>query len=99
MTVPVTGSNVSAATTWKRLHGVIGCLLSAERGERNQTLFWAARRAGELVAAGAIEAAMVERALREAAADIGLVSEDGERAVMATIRSGLERAGVAYAAR
>jgi hypothetical protein len=56
-------------------------------------------RAGELVAAGAVDGAAAERALREAAADIGLVHEDGERAVIATIRSGFARTGVAYAAR
>jgi hypothetical protein len=98
MTIPG-GDTVSAVSAWKRLHGVLGRVLGAERGERNQMLFWGAMRAGELVAAGTMDAAAAERALCEAAADIGLVGEDGERAVLATIRSGLERAAVAYAAR
>jgi hypothetical protein len=33
-----------------RLAGIIGRLLAARRGERNQLLFWASPRAGELVA-------------------------------------------------
>jgi len=99
MAGPAQGGTVSAASVWKRLHGVIGCVLGAERGERNRVLFWGALRAGELVVAGALDAVAAEQALREAAGDIGLVHEDGERAVLATIRSGFERAGVAYAAR
>ena len=35
-------------------------------------------------------------AFKAAAAMIGLVREDGQRAVAATIRSGFERMGVAY---
>jgi hypothetical protein len=97
--IPAKGAP-SAASAWRRLHGLLGCLLAAERGERNRTLYWAARRAGELVAAGGLQAGAVEQALRAAAGDIGLTSEPGgDRAVGATIRSGFERAGVAYAAR
>ena len=36
------------------------------------------------------------QALTDAAAQVGLVREDGQRAVAATIRSGFERMGVAY---
>ena len=39
-----------------RLHGIIRRLLAARRGERNQLLFWASLRAGELVADGDLEA-------------------------------------------
>lgn len=91
------GGPVSATSAWRRLHGILGHLLGAERGERNQTLFWASLRTGELVAAGVVDGAAAEAALREAAADIGLVHEDGEGAVLATIRSGFERSGVAHA--
>jgi hypothetical protein len=79
-----------------RLHGIIGRLLAARRGERNRLLFWASLRAGELVAGGDLEAAAAGQALTDAAAQIGLVREDGQRAVAATIRSGIERMGVAY---
>ncbi len=79
-----------------RLHGIIGRLLAAQRGERNRLLFWASLRAGELVADGDLEAAEARQALTDAAERIGLVSEDGQRAVTATIRSGFERTGVAH---
>jgi hypothetical protein len=79
-----------------RLHGIIGRLLAARRGERNRLLFWASLRAGELVADGDLEVAVAGQALTGAAARIGLVREDGQRAVAATIRSGFDRMGVAY---
>ena len=89
----------SGGSAWGRMHGVLGRLLAAEPGERNRLLFWASARAGELVAAGDLEASAAEKALKEAAADIGLTRDDGEQAVVATVRSGFERAGVTYAAR
>ena len=79
-----------------RLHGIIGRLLAARRGERNQLLFWASLRIGELVADGDLDAGAAGQALTDAAAQIGLAGEDGQRAVAATIRSGFERMGVAY---
>jgi hypothetical protein len=94
-----------AAGTWTghggvggqaRLHGIIGRLLAARRGERNRLLFWASLRTGELVADGDLDAAAAGQVLTDAAAQIGLVREDGQRAVAATIRSGFERMGVAY---
>src|SRR5215470_8585745 len=79
-----------------RLHGLIGRLLAARRGERNQLLFWASLRAGELVADGDLDAREATRALTGAATRIGLAGEDGQRAVAATIRSGFQRAGARY---
>ena len=76
-----------------RLHGLIGRLLAAQRGERNQLLFWASLRAGELVADGDLDVRAAARALTRAASQIGLTAEDGQRAVTATIRSGFQRAG------
>jgi hypothetical protein len=84
---------VSAAA---RLHGIIGRLLAAQRGERNRLLFWASLRIGELIADEDLDAGAAGQALTDAAARIGLVREDGQRAVAATIRSGFERMGVAY---
>lgn len=86
-----TGHNSEA-----RLHGILGRLAAARRGERNRLLFWASLRIGELVAEGYLDAAAAGRALTDAAAQAGLVREDGQRAVAATIRSGFERMGVAY---
>ena len=78
-----------------RLAGILGRLLAARRGERNQLLFWASLRAGELVADGGLDARTAIQALTGAAIRIGLAGEDGPRAVAATIRSGLHRAGAA----
>jgi hypothetical protein len=79
-----------------RLHGIIGRLLAAQRGERNRLLFWASLRIGELIAEGNLDAAAAGQALTDAAAQVGLADEDGQRAVAATIRSGFQRMGVAY---
>lgn len=58
---------------------------------RNLRLFKAAARLGEVVGARLVPQAMVEEALEAAADDCGLVCEDGRRAVLATIASGLAR--------
>jgi hypothetical protein len=51
---------------------------------------------GELVADGELDAGTAGQALTDAAAAIGLVREDGQRAVAATIRSGFQHVGLAY---
>jgi len=79
-----------------RLQGLIRRVLAARRGERNQLLFWASLRAGELAADGDLNAREATRALTGAATQIGLTDEDGQRAVAATIRSGFQRAGARY---
>jgi hypothetical protein len=91
-----TAAGHGGAPTWATLHGIIGFLLTAQRGERNRLLFWASLRAGELVAEGGLDPATAATALIGAAAQIGLVQEDGQRAVTATIRSGFRRVGAAY---
>jgi len=95
---PVTRTGIShgGGSGQARLRGITGRLLAARRGERNRLLFWAALRAGELVADGDLDAAAAGQALTDAAARIGLVREDGPQAVAATIRSGFERMGVAH---
>jgi len=95
---PVTSTGIGhgGGSGRARLHGIIGRLLAARRGERNRLLFWASLRVGELVVDGDLEAAAAGQALADAAARIGLVREDGQRAVTATIRSGFERMGVAH---
>jgi hypothetical protein len=93
-TVTMTGRGGAHAQA--RLQGLIGRLLAARRGERNRLLFWASLRAGELVADGDLDVRTATQALTGAATQIGLVGEDGHRAVAATIRSGFHRAGAAY---
>src|SRR5207247_11335616 len=68
-----TAAGHGGAPTWARLHGIIGFLLTAQRGERNRLLFWASLRAGELVADGDLDPATAATALTDAAAQIGLV--------------------------
>lgn len=96
MPVTSTGTSHGGAATSARLHGITGRLLAARRGERNRLLFWASLRIGELVADGDLDASTAGQVLTDAAARIGLVREDGQRAVAATIRSGFERVGVTY---
>ena len=82
--------------TWRRLHGLVARVLAEQgQGERNRVLFWAAARAGEMVAAGGLETEAAEKMLLGAAAEIGLVHEDGEWRVAATIASGLRSGGLA----
>ena len=94
--VTSTGTGYGGGGVQFRLHGIIGRLLAARRGERNRLLFWASLRVGELVADGDLDAGAAGQALTDAAARLGLVREDGQRAVAATIGSGFERMGVAY---
>jgi hypothetical protein len=93
---PATITGHGGAHAQARLAGLIRRLLAARRGERNQLLFWASLRAGELAADGDLDAREAARALTGAATQIGLAAEDGQRAVAATIRSGFQRAGATY---
>jgi hypothetical protein len=72
------------------LEGEIGAVVSARRGQRNETLNKAAFRLGQLAGARALSGSDVEERLCGAAQANGLVADDGEQAVRATIRSGLE---------
>jgi hypothetical protein len=96
--VPATTTITShgGAHAHARLQGLIRRLLAAQRGERNQLLFWASLRAGELVADGDLDPRAAARALTRAATQIGLADEDGQPAVAATVRSGFQRAGATY---
>jgi hypothetical protein len=95
-TTITTSTGHGGAHAQARLHGLIRRLLAARRGERNQLLFWASLRAGELAADGDLDARAAVRALTGAATQLGLAGEDGQRAVAATIRSGFQRAGATY---
>ena len=90
-----TGTGHRGVHAQARLAGILGRLHGAHRGERNRLLFWASLRTGELVTDGDLDAHTAIQALTSAATQIGLASEDGPRAVAATIRSGFRRAGAA----
>jgi Bifunctional DNA primase/polymerase, N-terminal len=70
-------------------------VLTAPGGQRNTRLHRAAFSLGQLVTAGQLEESRVVVLLHQAGEALGLVAEDGPRAVDATIASGL-RAGAEH---
>jgi hypothetical protein len=75
----------------RRLLGLLRTVNAATEGQRNATLFWAAARAGEMVAAGELDAAHVAAALRKVGLAIGLDPTE----IDGTVRSGLNQSRVA----
>jgi hypothetical protein len=73
---------------WLRLRGAISDLYQPG-ALRNNTLFKAACRARELIDAGGLDQVRAEVLLLDAAAQVGLVRDDGTARCLATIRSGL----------
>jgi hypothetical protein len=71
------------------LEGEVQRVLGAVNGVRNHTLNRAAFALGTLAGAGVLDAGEVADELVAAADRVGLVAEDGIRAVQATVRSGL----------
>ncbi|MFG1359953.1 AAA family ATPase [Xanthobacter pseudotagetidis] len=69
--------------------GECWALAQSGRGERNNRLNAAAFSLGQLVGAGLVDEDTVRGSLLQAAASCGLVADDGERPVLATIESGL----------
>jgi Bifunctional DNA primase/polymerase, N-terminal len=74
-----------------RMRGLVEHVRHAQPGDRNGPLFWAACRAGELVAAGEIDQPAAEQMLVLAALDAGL--RGGEQEARRTIASGLRTGG------
>jgi putative DNA primase/helicase len=68
-----------------------GDLARMGQGGRNQALNIAAVRLAELCAAGVLDQGLAQQKLEEAAAQNGLVKEDGMRSVRNTIRSGFRK--------
>jgi hypothetical protein len=68
----------------------VAAMSGARRGQRNERLNLAAFNLGKLIGAGALSGPDVEARLYGAASASGLLADDGERAVRATIRSGLD---------
>lgn len=87
--VPIpAGTDGDATAAWRRLRWALKDL--HEPGAlRNNTLYKAACRARDLIAAGGLDQAKAEALLLDAAARVGLVREDGETRCLSTIRSGL----------
>jgi putative DNA primase/helicase len=71
------------------LHGQIAAVSATPSGGRNIALNSAAFRLGRMLAREWIGRSDIEQGLRFAAQECGLLAEDGERSVNATIQSGL----------
>lgn len=73
------------------LDGLARTVATAQQGNRNNALHWAACRAAERIDAGELDPAIVRATLRDAAHAAGL----GEHEIEATLRSALDRARAA----
>jgi hypothetical protein len=59
---------------------------TSPQGQRNDRLYWAARRARELVDGRSISETSAEHRLREAAAAAGLPDMEAQRTIMSGLR-------------
>jgi hypothetical protein len=78
---------VSRAPRAGSLAGLVRFVAAAAEGERNRAVFWAACRAGELVAQGLVEPGWAEALIIEAATRTGLDRAEAKR----TVLSGMSR--------
>lgn len=74
-----------------RLRGLVTTVLNAADGERNDRLHWAAKKAGEMVAAGEVAEDVVVSVLQDAAFAIGLATNEVGDGGRGTIASGLRK--------
>ena len=81
--------HVSDAYARAALEGEVAAVAGAPIGTRNETLHLGAVKLGSLVGAGLLAEFDVVAALLDGAKACGYLDDDGERAVQATIRSGL----------
>ena len=80
------------ATSSARLQGLITTVRSGQEGDRNGPLYWAARRAAEMIAAGEVDRGTAEEALVAAALEAGL--RGGEREARRTFASAMRGGGL-----
>jgi hypothetical protein len=74
------------------LHRLVQLVVAAQPGERNRLTFWAACRAGEMVASGLLSAHVAASVIAEAGTRAGLPASEAERTAWSGIRSGGGRA-------
>lgn len=82
-------------TAHSRLSGLVRTVLDGASGERNDRLHWAAKKAGEMVAAGEVSEAVVVDVLTDAGLAVGLTQAEIGHATSGTIGSGLRKGRVA----
>ena len=75
-----------------RLQGLIDTVRRSQEGDRNGPLYWAARRAAEMIATGVIDREATEEHLVTAALEAGL--RGGEREARRTFGSAMRGAGL-----
>jgi hypothetical protein len=75
----------------RRTQQILRKVEQAKLHTRNDRLYWAACRFGEIMTEGRLQPKVAVQLLRNAAQMCGLTKDDGECAVMATILSGLRR--------
>jgi hypothetical protein len=91
----------SVVTPWSRpsvrarLTGLVQTVLDADEGTRNDLLHWAAKKAGEMVAAGEVDGPSVVAVLTDAGLAVGLTPGEFGHATRGTIGSGLRKGLVA----
>jgi hypothetical protein len=81
-----------AGTAGTRLRGLVATVRGGQPGDRNGPLYWAGRRAAEMIAAGEIEREAAEESLIAAALEAGL--RGGEREARRTFASALRGGGL-----
>ncbi|KQT89325.1 hypothetical protein ASG49_16220 [Marmoricola sp. Leaf446] len=95
--VPSGRTGVSKVTPWtrpgvsSRLTGLMHAVLDAEEGTRNDLFHWAAKKAGEMVAAGEVPEYVVVGALTDAGLQAGLTAAEIGNATRGTLGSGLRK--------
>ncbi len=88
---PCGASSVSRITVpdSHALAGLVRLIAGSQSGERNNVTYWAACRAGEMVASGLLNASVAVALITEAATRAGLSRSEADR----TARSGIRRTG------
>ena len=74
-------------TSGGAINGILRTLSDATNGERNSTLYWAARRIQDRIAAGEIDRSRAERDLLYAARQCGLTDLEAERTIASAWKS------------
>ena len=83
---PAAPQPVREGSAFGRLRGALAVVLSAEQGERNNCLHWAACRAAEMIAAGQVSESAAGAALTRAALEAGLEAGEAERTIASAFR-------------
>jgi hypothetical protein len=80
------------AASGARFQGLIDTVRAGQEGDRNGPLYWAARRAAEMITAGEVDRGTAEEALVAAALEAGL--RGGEREARRTVASAMRGGGL-----